>query len=118
MDPERQLRGDYFIGVAEKKVVAVGQPAVAAEVRVAVLPDQVALPIDLPDSVRTGRVGRRTTVSKQQVSVGQEKSIVDAAIEMPPVGEITLYINEIGVGASVGGKQGVASKGIGRLVFG
>jgi hypothetical protein len=37
---------------------------------------------------------------------------------MPPVDEITLYINEIGVGASVGGKQGVASKGIGRLVFG
>ena len=110
--------GDSSSEVAEKQVEASGQPAVAAEVGVAVIPDKSALPIDLPDSVRAGRVGSRTTVSKQQVSVGQEKSIVDAAIEMPAVDEITFHIDEIGVVASVGGKQRVASIGTGRLVFG
>ena len=88
----------------------------AAQVGVAVLPDQVSIPINLPDRVGTRRVGIGTPVPEQEVPVGQEKSVVDAPVRVPAMDEIPFHVDEIGIVATVGRKQGVASIGVGRLV--
>jgi hypothetical protein len=89
---------------------------VAAEVGVAVLPDQVSFPINLSDSVRTRRVGVGTPVPEQEVPVGQEKSVVYAPVRVPAMDEIPFHVDEIGIVAAVGGKEGIASISVGRLV--
>jgi hypothetical protein len=77
---------------------------VTAEVGVAMLPDQVSFPIKFSDRVRTRRVGIGAPIPKQEVPVGQEKSVVDAPVRVPAMDEIPLHVDEIGIVAAVGGE--------------
>lgn len=79
-NPVGHFRG-YAVALPQQMIVAIGQAVVTSQARIMVLPDQPALPVQLPDVVGSWRVAPR--ISEKQVPVVQEETVRDAARVAP-----------------------------------
>jgi len=132
LDLPRYLIGKHL--PAQYQRVAVGQTLeIVMQERIAVLPNHVAVPVQLQDGPRDGSSSdgqqlalraaherdffRRRACAQQQVSVGQKAGVADAFAGMPGVADPALHVDEAGVVSADVGYEGVAPVSLpGRVV--